>query len=119
MKTLVKALAQSLLLDIQAPLQQAPFVYTGAIRSDADLASSLPGIITLTQAIGFTLHPETLYTDDGCSATYHVDHHDQPVSLAVHCHPGRQTVAVAVSGLNTEEARDLFEQVETTLFGTL
>lgn len=119
MKTLVQTLAQTLLLDLQAPLQQAPFVYTGAIRSEADLASSLPGIITLTRALGFTQHPETLYTDDGTSATYHVDHGEQAVSLAVHCHPGRQTVSIAVSGLNTEETRDLFEEVETTLFGPL
>ena len=119
MNTLVKTLAETFLLDLQAPLHQAPFVYTGAIRSEADLASSLPGIITLTRAIGFTLHPETLYTDDGLSATYHVDHGEQSVSLAVHCHPGRQTVSIAVSGLNTEEARDLFDKVEITLFGPL
>ena len=117
MKTLVRALAQTLLLDIPGPLQPAPVVYTGAIRSTADLASSLPGIIHLSRAIGFTLHHETLYAEDGASATYHVDHGEQAVSLAVHCHPGRETVSIAVSGLNTEEARDLFEAVEATLFG--
>lgn len=119
MYTLVKTLAQTLLADIQVPSEPAPFVYTGAIQSSADLASSLPGIIHLTGELGFNRHPETLYTADGISATYHVDHARQSVSLAVHCHPGRQTVAIAVSGLNTEETRDLFEAVETTLFGAL
>ena len=119
MNPLVKTLAQRLLLEPQAPEQPLPFVYTGAIRSEADLGSSLPGIIRLTRDLGFTLHPETLYTADGASATYHVDHGKQSVSLAVHCHPGRQTVSIAVSGLDTEEARDLFDMVEITLFGNL
>ena len=119
MRTLVKTLAQALLLEVQGPEAPTPFVYTGAIRCSADLASSLPGIIQLTRGVGFTLHPETLYTDDKNSATYHVDHQDHPVSLAVHCHPGRGTVSVAVSGLNTEEARDLFDAVERSLFGGL
>lgn len=119
MNTLVRTLAQTLLPELDVPSDPAPVVYTGAIRSSADLNLSLAGIIRLTRGLGFNLHPETLYSDDGASASYHADHSQRSVSLAVHCHPGRQTVSLAVSGLDAQETLDLYDVVERTLFGGL
>ncbi len=119
MKALIRTLTQTLLPDLADTEPPAPFVYTGAILSSADLASALPGIIRLTQGLGFTLHPQTLYGDADNGASYHVDHSEQAVALTVHCHPGRQTVSIAVSGLDSEETLELYDVVEHTLFGGL
>jgi hypothetical protein len=119
MRTLVKSLASSLMLDDEAsaPQEPAPAVYTTAICSDGDLVTSLTGIAQLTRNLGFTLHPETLYASDGASATYHADHADVPVGLAVDCNPRRGTVALAVSGMDAEETLDRFHALERALFG--
>jgi hypothetical protein len=119
MKPLIETLTRTLLPELEQTAAAAPFVYTGAILSSADLASALPGIIRLTQALGFTLHPETLYGEADDSASYHVDHSEQAVALTVHCHPRRQTVAIAVSGLDSEQTLQLYDVVEHNLFGGL
>lgn len=118
MRTLVKSLASSLILEDDAQLQDpAPAVYTTAICSDGDLVASLTGIAQLTRELGFTLHPETLYATDGCSATYHADHADVPVGLAVDCNPRRGTVSLAVTGMDADETLECFNALERVLFG--
>jgi len=117
MRALVRSLADSLILDAQAELQPAPWVYTAAIRSSADLVASLTGIACLARELGFTRDPETLYADDGCSASYHVDHAQQAITLAVTCHPLRETVSLALSGVSRDDTYASFQQVEATLFG--
>ena len=118
MRALVKSLANGLILD-QEPAQQelAPTVYTAAIRSDGDLMASLTGIAQLTRELGFTLNPETLYGSGGCSATYHADHADRAVALAVDCNPRRGTVSLAVTGMDAEETLESFHALERALFG--
>ena len=118
MRTLVKSLASSLILEEESlPLEPAPTVYTTAICSDGDLVASLTGIAQLTRELGFTLHPETLYASDGCSATYHADHAERPVGLAVDCNPRRGTVSLAVTGMDGDEALECFNALERALFG--
>ena len=116
MRTLVKSLASSLILEDEAQLQ-APSVYTTAICSDGDLVASLTGIAQLTRELGFTLHPETLYASDGCSATHHADHAAVPVGLAVDCNPRRGTVSLAVTGMDADETLECFNALERALFG--
>lgn len=115
----IRTLTRTLLPELEQPTAPAPFVYTGAILSSADLASALPGIIRLTRNLGFTLHPETLYGEADNGASYHVDHRDQSVALTVHCQPSRQTVSIAVSGLDSEQTLALYNVVEHSLFGGL
>ena len=118
MRTLVKSLASSLILEDEAqPQDPAPAVYTTAICSDGDLVASLTGIAQLTRELGFTLHPETLYASDGCSATYHADHAQVPVGLAVDCNPRRGTVSLAVTGMDADETLECFHALERALFG--
>ncbi len=118
MRILVKSLASSLILEDEAQAQDpAPAVYTTAICSDAGLVASLTGIAQLTRELGFTLHPETLYASDGGSATYHADHAEVPVALAVDCNPRRGTVALAVSGMDADETLECFNTLERALFG--
>ena len=119
MRTLVKSLASSLILEGEESSAQglAPAVYTTAICSDGDLVASLTGIAQLTRHLGFTLHPETLYASDGASASYHADHVDVPVGLAVDCNPRRGTVALAVTGMDAEETLECFQALERALFG--
>jgi len=118
MRTLVKSLASSLILEeLNEPQDPAPAVYTTAICSDGDLVASLTGIAQLSRDLGFTLHPETLYAADGCSATYHADHAEVPVGLAVDCNPRRGTVALAVTGMDAEETLACFTTLEQALFG--
>ena len=118
MRTLVKSLASSLILEPEAePQQPAPTAYTTAIRSEADLVPSLTGIAQLTRELGFTLHPETLYAPDGLSATYHADHVEVPVGLAVDCNPRRGTVSLAVTGMNADDTLERFQTLERALFG--
>lgn len=118
MRTLVKSLASSLILEEEPQSQDpAPAVYTTAICSDGDLAASLTGIAQLTRDLGFTLHPETLYASDGCSASYHADHAEVPVALAVDCNPRRGTVALAVTGMDGDQTLECFNALERALFG--
>jgi hypothetical protein len=118
MRTLVKALASSLILEEESqPQEIAPTVYTTAICCAGELVASLTGIARLSRELGFTLHPETLYASDGCSATFHADHALVPVGLAVDCNPRRGTVSLAVTGLDAEEALERFHALERILFG--
>jgi hypothetical protein len=118
MRTLVKTLATGLILEEDGPIRgPAPAVYTTAIHSQADLVSSLTGIAQLSRALGYTLHPETLYAGDGHSASYHADHAELPVGLAVDCNPRRGTVSLAVSGMDAEETLRCFSALERALFG--
>ena len=117
MRPLLQALAQGLELGLEEPLPPAPFVYTTAIRCDAGLTRSLAGITLLAREIGFARDAETVYSADGRSATYHAQHGDRAVALAVEVCPSRQTVAIAVSGHNNSEAFELFQQADQQLFG--
>ncbi len=114
---LVKALARSLTLPADDTAPAPPVVYTTAIRSDGSLAESLAGISVLASRLGFTAATETLYAADGQSAAFHADHGDRAVSLAVECNPRQQTVSLAVSGLDSQDTFDTFQQVSSTLFG--
>jgi hypothetical protein len=114
---LVRALASSLVLEPVSEPEPAPFVYTAAIHTTADLVSSLVGITELSREQGFSRDPETNYGNGGRNATYHVDHRELPVSLSVNCNPLRQTVALAVSGLDGEETHRCFQELELALFG--
>ena len=114
---LVKSLASSLVLPAEDTAPAAPVVYTTAIRSEGNLSESLAGISVLANQLGFTHAPETLYAADGQSAAFHADHQARAVSLAVECNPRQQTVSLAVSGLDHQDAFDTFHQVSSTLFG--
>ncbi|MFM9101687.1 MAG: hypothetical protein ACKOPS_10260 [Cyanobium sp.] len=116
--TLVRAFASSLVLEPVSEPEPAPVVYTAAIHTTADLVSSLIGITELSRDQGFNRHPETNYGDGGRHANYHVDHSTLPVSLTVNCNPPRQTVAIAVSGLDSEETLRCFQDLELALFGS-
>jgi hypothetical protein len=116
--TLVRAFASSLVLEPVSEPEPAPVVYTAAIHTSADLVSSLIGITELSRDQGFHRHPETNYGDGGRHATYHVDHSTLPVSLTVNCNPPRQTVSIAVSGLDSEETLRCFQDLELALFGS-
>lgn len=87
------------MLEPVAEPEPGPFVYTAAIHTTADLVSSLAGITCLARELGFTRHPQTCYAETGHCASWHVQHVEWPLSLTVDCHPLRQTVAIAVSGL--------------------
>ncbi|MFQ6539549.1 hypothetical protein [Aphanothece stagnina] len=117
MRTLVTTLANSFILDSLDAPEPAPWVYTTAIQSSADLVSSLTGIACLTRELGFNRDPETLYAEDGRSASYHVDHEKLAMALTVDCNPVRQTVSLALSGLRCDETYRWFQRVETALFG--
>ena len=115
--SLVKSLASSLILPAEDTTPAPPVVYTTAIRCDGSLVESLAGISLLANELGFTHAPETLYAADGQSAAFHADHGARAVSLAVECNPRQQTVSLAVSGLDHQDAFDTFRQVSSTLFG--
>lgn len=115
---LVRELADSLVLDPVAEPEGAPFVYTAAIHTQADLVSSLAGIACLARELGFQLHPETCYADDGLSASWHAGHDQWPLSLSVDCSVRRQTVAIAVSGHDHDLTFAWFHKVESSLFGS-
>ena len=116
--TLVRALASSLVLEPVSEPEPAPFVFTAAIHTQADLVSSLIGITELSREQGFSRDPDTSYGDGGRNATYHVDHRDLPISLTVNCNPLRQTVAIAVSGLDGDDTYRCFQALERALFGS-
>ena len=116
MKTLIKTLAHGLTLEEdQRPL--APTVYTTAIRSEGALVESLAGIAQIAQGLGFTRFHETIFSQDGLSATYHAEHHSCPVSLAIDCCTLRKTASLAVSGLRNEETYALFSEATNQFFG--
>ena len=116
MKTLIKTLAHGLTLEEeQRPL--APTVYTTAIRSDGALVESLAGIAQIAKGLGFTRFNETIYSQDGLSATYHAEHDDCAVSLAIDCCTLRRTASLAVSGIHNEEAYALFNEASAQFFG--
>jgi hypothetical protein len=114
---LVRGLADSLVLDPVAEPEVGPYVYTAAIHTKADLVSSLVGIACLARELGFQLHPETCYADDGLSASWHAGHDEWPLSLSVDCHARRQTVAIALSGFDHDLTFTWFQRVEASLFG--
>ncbi|MEO1002125.1 MAG: hypothetical protein AAFX65_03325 [Cyanobacteria bacterium J06638_7] len=113
----VRWLADLLVLEPVAAPDPGPYVHTAALHSTANLSASLAGITQLSREQGFSRDPETHYGDAGLSASYHVDHRDLPVSLSVSCNPLRQTVAIAVSGLDCDEAYRCFQALEAALFG--
>lgn len=116
MKTLIKTLAHRLSLEGETrPL--APTVYTTAIRSEGALVESLAGIAQIAQGLGFTRSRETIYSSDGLSATYHAEHDDWAVSLAIDCCTLRKTASLAVSGIYNDEAYTLFNEASSQLFG--
>ncbi|WP_461556837.1 hypothetical protein [Synechococcus sp.] len=116
MKTLIKTLAHGLSLEGETrPL--APTVYTTAIRSEGALVESLAGIAQIAQGLGFTRYRETIYSSDGLSATYHAEHDDWAVSLAIDCCTLRKTASLAVSGVHNDEAYVLFNEASAQLFG--
>lgn len=114
----MRTLATSLVLQPVREPELAPLVYTAAIHTTADLVSSLIGITELSRQRGFSRDPETTYGDGGRNAMYHVDHRELPVSLSVNCNPLRQTVAIAVSGLDAEDTHRCFQDLEQALFGS-
>jgi hypothetical protein len=118
MRALVTSLANSLILDPLLEPDPAPWVYTAAICSSADLVASLTGIACLTRELGFTRDPETLYAEDGRSASYHAEHSDLAMALTVTCHPLRQTVSLALSGHSRDETYSWFQRLEQALFGS-
>ncbi|MFO8237651.1 MAG: hypothetical protein R6U00_05225 [Prochlorococcaceae cyanobacterium] len=113
----LRRLADLLMFEPVAAVDPGPYVHTAAIHTSADLTASLNGITQLSREQGFSRDPDTHYGDGGRSATYHVDHRDLPVSLTVNCHPLRQTVAIAVSGLDCDDTYRCFSELETALFG--
>ena len=120
MKTLVKSLKSTLMLDLEEPEAfklPAPHVYVKAIACEAELITSLSGVAEVTRTLGFTESPETLYGDGGHSATYHVDHAEVSVSIAVECNPMAKTVSLAVSGLDADTTYDQFNATVQALFG--
>jgi hypothetical protein len=117
MKNLVKTLSQSLMLSNVDSRAFVPYVYTTAIGYQGSLFEAISGITTLTRELGFTMDVETNYSDDGSSAMHHADHIDQTVSLAIECNALRQTVSLAVSGANSDDAFNLFEGVDKAIFG--
>ncbi|MCU0528824.1 MAG: hypothetical protein MUD04_04880 [Cyanobium sp. Prado107] len=114
----LRRLADLLVLEPIAAPEPGPYVHTAALHTTADLVASLHGITELSREQGFSRDPETHYGDGGRSATYHVDHRDLPVSLSVNCNPLRQTVAIAVSGLDCDDAYRCFRALEVALFGS-
>jgi len=94
-----------------------PFVYVTAIHSDAGLTRSLAGITLISREMGFNRDAETLYSGDAQSATFHALHCDQTESLAVEVCPPRQTVSIAVAGLDDETTYPLFLEADARLFG--
>ena len=110
-------LADLLVFEPVAAAEPGPFVHTAAIHTSADLVASLDGITQLSRQQGFSRDPETHYGDGGRTAVYHVDHCELAVSLTVNCHPLRQTVAIAVSGLDCDDTYRCFRELEAALFG--
>ena len=125
MRHLLQSFAGSLSAGIETDLDvdrheaamPAPFVYTTAISSNAGLVRSLAGITLIAREMGFEREAETLYSTDALSATYHAQHNQSRVALAVEVCPPRQTVSVAVSGSDNEETYRLFLDADARLFG--
>lgn len=101
----------------QEPEAPAPFVYVTAIHSDAGLTRSLAGITLISRELGFDRDAETAYSADGCSATYHAQHRESAVALAVEVCTPRRTVSIAVSGDDNDATYRLFLEADSQLFG--
>lgn len=117
LKSVQSALNDGLLLEPGETAPPAPFVYVTALHSNAGLTRSLAGITLIAREMGFDREAETLYAADARSATYHAQHSEQPIALAVEVCPPRQTVSIAVSGPDNEEAYRLFLEADRRLFG--
>jgi hypothetical protein len=117
LQTFSGGLGSALLDDLHEPPAPAPFVYVSAIRSEAGLVRSLAGITLISREMGFEREAETVYSRDRLSATFHAQHNQSAVALAVEVCPPRQTVAIAVSGSNNDETYQLFLEADARLFG--
>lgn len=117
LQVLKAGLEEAPTLEVEPAVASAPFVYVTAIRSEAGLVRSLAGITLLSRELGFGREAETLYSQDGRSATFHALHDRHAVALAVEVCPPRQTVSIAVSGSNNAETYGLFLEVDARLFG--
>jgi hypothetical protein len=117
LQTVSSSLSAGLLDDFGTPVPPSPFVYVSAIRSEAGLVRSLAGITLISREMGFAREAETTYSADGLSATFHAQHNRGPVALAVEVCPPRQTVSIAVSGLDNDETYSLFLEADSRLFG--
>ena len=115
--TVRTGLQHSLRTPAEEPISAAPFVYVTAIHSDAGLTRSLAGITLISREMGFDLDAETLYSSDARTATLHAQHHSSAVAIAVEVCPPRQTVSIAVSGLDEAETYRLFLEADERLFG--
>ncbi len=118
LRSLVRTLADTLVLEPADQSDPVPCVYTTALVAEADLATSLAGIASLCRELGFQRDSETCYAQDGRSASWHADHAEWPLSLCVDCNPARRTVSIAVAGLDGDLTYEWFLRVEAGLFGT-
>jgi hypothetical protein len=117
MRDFLHSVRSSLEAGLAEPRASAPFVYVTAIHSDAGLTRSLAGITLISREIGFEQDAETIYSPDAKSATFHAQHQEACVALAVEVCPARQTVSIAVSGTNNDETYQLFLEADNRLFG--
>lgn len=117
MRELIQSFRNGLQVDVDGAATPAPFVYVTAIQSDAGLTRSLAGITLISREIGFELDAETTYAADGLSATFHAQHREACVALAVEVCPPRRTVSIAVTGTNNDETYRLFLEADHRLFG--
>jgi hypothetical protein len=117
MRELLHSFRNGLQAGLDEPRAPAPFVYVTAIHSNAGLTRSLAGITLISREMGFEQDAETIYSQDATSATFHAQHREACVSLAVEVCPARQTVSIAVSGSDNDETYRLFLETDNRLFG--
>ena len=117
MRDLLQSFRNGIQANLDEPPTPAPFVYVTAIQSNAGLTRSLAGITLISREIGFAQDAETVYSADAGSATFHAQHNNGCVSLAVEVCPARQTVSIAVSGTDNDETYQLFLEADSRLFG--
>ena len=117
MRDFLQSVRNGLEAGLAEPRLPAPVVYVTAIQSAAGLTRSLAGITLISREIGFEQDAETVYSADARSATFHAQHRDACVALAVEVCPARQTVSIAVSGTNNDETYRLFLEADSRLFG--
>jgi hypothetical protein len=117
MRDLLHSVRKGLQAGLEEPADPAPFTYVTAINSDAGLTRSLAGITLISREIGFDKDAETTYAPDGKSATFHAQHREACVGLAVDVCPPRQTVSLAISGTDNDITYRLFLEADQRLFG--
>jgi len=121
MRELLQTVRAGFQQGLSSPLEDsvavAPFLYVTAIQSDAGLTRSLAGITLISREMGFDVDAETLYSSDATTATFHAQHRNSAVALAVEVCPPRQTVSIAVSGFDETETYQLFLKADERLFG--